>query len=355
MNNHITFMQAAAMLNSQNEAYEVLDLGRNWRAIITRYGGRLLGPFKAEEGESVLWINEAMKDQKSFKAFIENNQAQLGGERFWVNPELRFYCEAPEKFDETYTTQSEIDPGHYTLKREDEHIYLSQHTCLKDLNDETEKKFYIKRRYARANNPLEYISTLKKLNVDYCGYVQDIELKDETPGGIPELEPWVLTQVNPDGKFVTPFFGEFEFVDYYTPVEEMQRVCNGYAELDVTGDRKYKVAYRSAQTFGRMAFVKRWGDGWHLMVRNYYNDPSVPYCSEPWGNLGNRGCSVYYYNDDLSNGGFAEFENGGLTLGKNADRYISYNTTSLWFFFGGQDEIRTIMKYLLGIDYQFSD
>ena len=46
-------------------------------------------------------------------------------------------------------------------------------------NDETEKKFYIKRRYARAKNPLGSISTLKERNVDYCGYVQDIELKDE--------------------------------------------------------------------------------------------------------------------------------------------------------------------------------
>lgn len=353
MNNHITFKQAAAMLDSQNEAYEVLDLGRNWRAIITRYGGRLLGPFKEEEGESVLWINKAMKDEASFKEFVDNRRAQLGGERFWVNPELRFYCEAPEKFDETYTVQEEIDPGHYILEREKDNIYLSQHTCLKDLNDGTEKSFYIKRRYSGARNPLDFIGAQKELDIDYCGYVQDIELRDESPDGKAELEPWVLTQVNPDGKFVTPFFGDFEFVDYYIPVDEMQKVCDGYVELDVTGDRKYKVAYRAAQTFGRMAFVKRWGDGWHLMVRNYYNDPSVPYCSEPWGDLGNRGCSVYYYNDDLSNGGFGEFENGGLTLGRDADRKISYNTTSLWFFFGGQEEIRTVMKYLLGIDYQF--
>lgn len=355
MDNHITYKQAVEMLDSQKEEYRILDLGEKWRAIVTRYGGRLLGPFKNEDGESVLWINEAMKNETAFKAFIENNEAQLGGERFWINPELRFYCEAPEKFDETYTTQQEIDPGHYTLEIEDGNVYLSQHTCLKDLNDGTEKKFYIKRRYTRAENPLEYIKALKELDVDYCGYIQDIELKDETPGGSVELEPWVLTQVNPDGKFVTPFFGDFEFVDYYTPVEEMQKVCAGYVELDVTGNRKYKVAYRAVQTFGRMAFVKRWEAGWHLMVRNYYNDPSVSYCSEPWGDLGNRGCSVYYYNDDLSNGGFAEFENGGLTLGKKANRADSYNTTSLWFFFGGQKEIKTVMKYLLGIDYQFDD
>ncbi|WP_050639114.1 MULTISPECIES: hypothetical protein [Clostridia] len=354
MNNHITYKQAAAMLNSQKQDYHVLNLGGGWRSIITRYGGRLLGPFKEEDGESILWITPAMKDELSFKKFIESRQAQLGGERFWVNPELHFYCESPETFDDTYTVQPEIDPGHYILEKQGDNVILSQQTCLRDLNDGTEKHFFIKRRYSSARNPLEYIKAIKSLEVDFCGFVQDIELRNETPDGKTYLEPWVLTQVNPEGRFVTPFFGDFEFVDYYTPVEEMQRVCKGYAELDVTGNRKYKVAYRSAQTFGRMAFVKRWGNGWHLMVRNYYNDPSTPYCSEPWGDLGNRGCSVYYYNDDLSNGGFAEFESGGLTLGGDANRQISHNTTSLWFFFGGKEEIEKIMRYLLGINYNFT-
>lgn len=353
MNNHVTYRQASEMLDSQDQEYRVLDLGGGFRALVTRYGGRLLGPFKGEEGESILWVTPAMKDETAFREFIDSRQIHLGGERFWVNPELRFYCEAPDKFDETYTVQPEIDPGHYTLEQDGDSIVLAQHTSLRDLGDGTEKCFFIKRRYTKARNPLDSVSSLKNLNLEYCGFIQDIELTDESLDKKAELEPWVLTQVNPDGKFVTPYFGEFEFVDYYTPVEEMQRVCDGYVELDVTGSRKYKVAYRAAQTFGRMAYVKRWGGGWHLMVRNYYNDPSIPYCSEPWGDLGNRGCSVYYYNDDLSNGGFAEFENGGLTLGKAAGREVSCNITSLWFFFGGQEEIKTVMKYLLGIDYQF--
>lgn len=40
-------------------------------------------------------------------------------------------------------------------------------------------------------------------------------------------------------------------------------------------------------------------------------------------------------------------------MGLDANRSVSTNTTSLWFFFGGQEEIGRIMRCLLGIDYRF--
>lgn len=354
MNSHITFKQARAMLETMGLDCEILPLADGWKALVTRYGGRLLGPFSGEEAESVLWTAPAMGDAQSFRSFVENRSVHLGGERFWVNPELRFYCKAPELFDETYTVQEAIDPGNYTLEKKGDQVFLHLDCCLTDLNDgAARKRLSVTRRYAPAPSPLLYHPALKELAVEYCGYVQDIDLSDESPETPMYLEPWVLTQVNPPGRFITPFLGQFDFVDYYDPVGDLQQVHENYAELTVTGDRKYKVAYRSLNTFGRMAFLKPWGEGWHLMVRNYYNDPSIPYCAEPWGDLGNRGCSTYYYNDDLSNGGFAEFEHSGATIGPDTGRSRSHSTTSLWFFFGGQGEISKLMKHLLGVDYAF--
>ena len=352
MDNQITFAQALRMLDSQNMQYSILELGSGWRAIVTQYGGRLLGPFASDDGQSVLWTTPAMKNEKDFADFVASRNWNLGGERFWVNPELRFFCEAPELFDETYTVQKELDPGNYVLKVGNCSVELTQGVQLRDLNNGALKGFHIRRRYAPAINPLQYVKSLKDLKVDYCGYVQDVELRDDTPEIPMYLEPWTVAQVNPRGKFIVPFFGDFDFVDYYEPVGEMQRVKNGYVELDVTGDRKYKVCYRSAQTFGRMAYLKPWGNIWHLMVRNYYNDPSIPYCSEPWGNLGDRGCSNYFYNDHGPTGGFAEFEHGGATIGLDANRDHSSSTSSLWFFFGDFECMRKIMKSLMGIDYQ---
>ena len=354
MNNHITFRQAKKMLDSQHLAYEILDLGRDWKAILTQYSGRLLGPFKGEDGESVLWVNAAMKDEASFKAFVDGRQLHLGGERFWINPELRFFCKAPELFDATYTVQDALDPGHYAISREGEWAKISQQVALNALDTGEQKRFDVEVRYAPAGNPLTWVKALKELDVDYCGYTQEIDLRDLSMETDIPLEPWSLTQVNPEGgRVVTPFFGPFEFLDYYDPVEDMQRVKAGYAECDTTGDRKYKVAYRSASTFGRMGFVKPMNGGWHLMVRNYYNDPSLPYLSEPWGDLGNRGCSTYYYNDDLSNGGFAEFENGGVTVGPGTGREHSTSISTTWYFFGGQEAIGQIMRNLLGIEFEF--
>ena len=354
MNNHITYAQAIRMLDSQRLAYEVLELGNGWRAILTQYSGRLLGPFKGENGESVLWANAAMKDEAAFRAFVDGRQLHLGGERFWINPELRFYCDAPELFDATYTVQDSVDPGHYAISQEDGTVALGQQVEVKALDTGERKRFTVGIRYRAANSPLGFVKSLRGIGVDYCGYTQEIDLCDESMDTPIPLEPWTLTQVNPEGgRVVTPFLGEFDFVDYYDPVGDLQRVKNGYAECDTNGTRKYKVAYRSAGTFGRMAFVKPLDGGWHLMVRNYYNDPSSPYVSEPWGDLGNRGCSTFYYNDDMSNGGFAEFENGGLTVGPGTGRRRSTSVSSTWFFFGSQADIGRVMKALLGIDFEF--
>ena len=58
------------MLDAQKLAYEVLALGNDWKAIITQYSGRLLGPFKGENGESVLWVNAALSDEAAFRDFV---------------------------------------------------------------------------------------------------------------------------------------------------------------------------------------------------------------------------------------------------------------------------------------------
>ena len=181
MNNHITFSQVCRMLDAQKMAYEVLALGNDWKAIITQYSGRLLGPFKGENGESMLWVNAALNDEAAFRDFVRERRLHLGGERLWVNPELKFYCQAPELFDATYTVQPEIDPGDYALERQGDNVFLRQETTLKDLNEDGEKRFSISRRYFAAPDPLASVRSLRDIQVDYCGFVQDIECGTSRP------------------------------------------------------------------------------------------------------------------------------------------------------------------------------
>ena len=353
MDNHITLSEAKSRLDLQGISYAQLPLGDGFSALITQYGGRLIGPFSGEQGQSVLWITKEMTDDDAFSTFIKNRSWNLGGERLWINPELKFFCQSPETFDDTYTVQSELDPGNYALMQSNDGVHLEQSCTVKVLGSGEEKSFFIHRRYAPAPNPLAYNAELKDADVGYCGYLQDVYLKDTSPAFPLELEPWILTQINPGGQLVVPYFGDFDSVDYYEPVGARQQVFDGYAQLDVTGCDKFKVAYRAAQTFGRMGYVRHTDEGWQLMIRNYYNDPSAPYLSEPWGELDNRGCSFYCYNDHGLEDGFAEFENSCPPIGEKAGRSECHSTTSVWFFFGSQYDIGRIMKNLLGIDYKF--
>ncbi len=355
MDNHVTLGVARRRLEERGMKYEVLPLGGDCLALVTQYGGRLLGPFHGEEGESALWLSRAFLNETSFGSLIEGRGWNIGGERLWVNPELKFFCKTPETFDETYTVQDALDPGSYKITLRDGGVELEQSPTIKVLGTGREKSFLIRRRYTSAVNPLRHVASLKGAPIAYCGYAQDIFLKDTSPDTPMCLEPWILTQINPAGHVVTPFFGAFDFVNYYEPVGDRQRVLPGYAELDITGQDKYKVAYRSAQTFGRMAYVKRAENSWLLMVRNYYNDPSIAYLSEPWGNLGDRGCSTYYYNDHGREDGFAEFENSGQVVDLGSGRGESSSTTSLWFFKGAKGDIHAVMENLLGIDYKFHE
>lgn len=354
MDNHVTLKTARARLDEAGIAYRALDLGGGYIALVAQYGGRLLGPFDGEDGESMLWLSEAFLRADDFAALVGRRAWNLGGERLWINPELKFFCETPETFDATYTVQGALDPGHYFLSESGGGIDLALDATLVVLKSGEEKSFELRRRYAPATSPLAY-TKLRNLPVRYCGLTQDVDLRDTSPAHDMAIEPWIVAQINPGGKAVTPLHGAPEFVDYYEPVGGLQRFKVGYAELDITGAHKYKVAYRSAQTIGRMGYVRPVGEKWQLMVRNYLNDPSISYLSEPWGNLGDRGCSTYYYNDDGRTGGFGEFENSLPVVRPGVCGARSISSTSLWFFEGGQADIHAIMALLLGVDYAFGE
>jgi len=353
MNNRITFDQTIQRFREHNMPYKVMELGDNFRIVVASRGGRVFGPFDGND-ESILWMNKSFQSKEKFQKFLDSKEFHIGGERMWVGPELELFCDAPELFDETYTVQPALDPGNFTMQDAPYGgVTVGQDVKMSVLRNGSDKSFYFSRTFSAAANPLTYMKQLKDVCIRYCGFSQDIYLKDMMPETKMYLDPWVLTQVNPGGRVIVPFFGEPEFDDYYEPTDEtVHRVCNGYAELNTNGCRKFKTAYKAANTFGRMGHVNKLNNGnYYLMIRNYYNDPSIPYSSEPWDDLGKRGCSMYFYNDDGSNGGFAEFENSCAMIGLDSNRDESYSTTSLWFFVGKKEDLQRIIKVMLGINY----
>lgn len=354
MDNQITKQQILDRCREQGLRLACLPLGSGYEILVTEYGGRIFGPF-GPDGVSVLWVNRAFGDATLFADFVRDRKWNLGGDRLWFGPELDLFCTSPEAFDASYTVPAPMDPGHYFMEAETPCIRLLNRADVTLPSDGSVISYEVRRAIRPAANPLKDLRGAR-FDIQYCGYFQDIDLKDIAPEKEWYTEPWILTQINPGGKVLVPYLGDFEFVDYYEPVDEYcQKVHEGYAELSITGDRKYKTAYRSASTFGRMAYVNRTASGsLYLIIRNYYNDPSLPYCMGPWKEPGNRGCSTYFYNDGGSEGGFGEFENSCTPAGYDPELHRSHSTTSLWFFFGAQTELEKVIRALLGITYKIT-
>ena len=252
--------------------------------------------------------------------------------------------------------QDALGVGQYNLEQSEEAIKLSQSIQLDAFAMPfTSKNVYMERTIREAKNPLiQGKSPLAQQSITYCGYHQTFILKDESQENNMYLEPWILNQVNPGGKLIIPYTGEFSFVDYYDPVDEdCQKVHDGFVELNLNGARKFKVAYHALNTLGRSAYLNKLEDGrYYAHFRNYNNDPSNPYCCEPADKLGENGCSLYVYNDFAGgHGGFAEYENSGTTLGLDTHVWESRCDLTTWWFIADKNTIEQIVNTLLGIKY----
>lgn len=88
----------------------------------------------------------------------------------------------------------------------------------------------------------------------------------------------------------------------------------------------------------------------YLFIRSYYNDPSSIYCCDPYDKPGQNGCSLFLYNDSGSLGGFAEFENTGVTFSGDTGKKQSIDAVSYYFYVGEEVRLKKIAKLLLGAD-----
>lgn len=141
------------------------------------------------------------------------------------------------------------------------------------------------------------------------------------------------------------------YSDYFEPIDEAyQTVGADGVRLWITGDRRYKVGYKAAHLVGRLGYVNRLDEVRdYLLVRNFFNNPSMPYVEEPAGCVGCRGHSVHVYNDGGMFGGFGEMEVNGQTIGGETGRGASTDAFVLWVYAGPRHRIHRIAQQLLGM------
>jgi len=348
----ISIDQVLGALKAGGVAHGVLDLSDGYRLVIVGRGGHALGPFDAT-GQSVLWLNPAAwESEQAYARFVAEGQWNVGGERLWLAPEIRFTVRDRSDFWGTYVLPTEMDPGNYRLEATGQTASLTGEATLPRFNPiEGEVRLHIKRTYRPAANPLRHLNAFAGLcdGVAYTGYSHDVAIDILATSGEAVVEAWTLAQVIPDGTLIVPATPGVEFEDYYEPIDDQHmQITSVAALLAVTGRRRYKVGFRSPHLTGRVGFFKRCPDGQaELIVRNFFSDPSSEYVEEPADRVGCRGLSVHVYNDGGVFGGFGELECNGRTIGGRTGASGS-DEFAFWFFCGAEAKVRRVSEALLG-------
>ena len=355
MNNHITLRDVIDRLNENDMPYEILTLQGDKKIVVTQYGGRVLGPFIGG-GESLSWINSVFANAERFRVLMQEKGWNLGGDRFWVAPEHPIFVKERKAFYDSYTVPKALDPGNYKLLKKNDAVELDQIVKIKIYESSVNsKEFRISRRITPLKNPLVGLKEIETLNLNFFGYEHEFILEELSVHGGLCLEPWNLLQVNPNGKIIIPYTGDFAAVDYYEPIGDKSLVVHeGYAELTMDGTTRYKIAFYALNTLGRAVYINKNEDGYYLIYKQYYNDAANLYCCDPWDQPGKKGCSLSIYNDNGTNGGYAEFENSGLTIGEGTNRSRSTTYLAHMFFTGNKEDLEKLIVVLLGVNYSIS-
>jgi hypothetical protein len=355
----LTLATLKRRLEKQKLAYGELELQNGVKLLVLERGGRVLGPFLTPADNSLLWLSAAFGDDDDLAQFLAANAWNTGGERIWVAPEIQYSVKDRADFWGTIGIPPQMDPGDWRLDEQHGGWRLRLGLTLTANNlARGEKELWLERFIHPVADPLTYTRHYHTLleGVTYAGYEQIVTLREAKHDQIMS-QSWNVTPVWPGGRILIPSTPSVEVTDYFEPIDvepaddaHLARQDH-YLSLRITGDRRYKVGIKAAQTFGRLGYFHRQNGGDAcLIVRNYFNNPSSPYVEEPPQTPGGAGDSIHVYNDGGLFGGFGELECHGQTIGGHTGRSSSTDQQLLWVYGGPEARVRAICRSLLGVD-----
>jgi hypothetical protein len=359
MNNKITQRQITSRLEEHGFEYSILELQNGVSIVVSKYGGRIFGPFLPPAvvpgGESLFWTNNAFAQADSFQDFLESGDWNLGGERIWIAPEIQYNVHDRTDYWNTYNLPGQVDPGRYSMDQvRSGQWQLAQDMTLEAYNlGSGTKELHLGRLIHQVADPLRYLNNYQELmdGVIFAGYEQVLSISESKRDDL-KTEVWNLLQLNAGGLLFIPATRRLSYTDHYKPIDDShQTVYPDHVRLRITGDRQYKVGYKAAHVFGRIGYYNQVDDGpAYLIVRNFFNNPSMPYAEEPADIPGACGHSIHVYNDDGNLGGFGEMECNCQTIGGETNRSSSTDQVVLWIYTGAPGPLKEIGLHLLGIE-----
>lgn len=353
LDRRLTRQVVTATLEAVGLEHATLELDSGATAIVLERGGRILGPFMADDEPGLLWANTALADADSMRSLVANDDWNTGGERVRMGPELQYSVRDRTRFFETYAQSPDDDPGDVRLSHTDEAIRLTKEMELTVFPRGGTKRLYMDRRIRSAPDPLRDVPGLDRLpqGVRYAGYEHEIGVIEPVADGVTS-HAWDLVQVFPGGLVLISAVPALYETDYYDPVPTEARIrTSHHAGLRISGNVMFKRGYRAAHLLGRVGYMAQYDDGMsYLLVRSFPNNPSNRYLDEPWALPGHRGDSLQVYQDDGGLGGFAEIECIGTDVDGTRGRGSATDTLTLWCYVGPTPGVGEIAAQLLGWD-----
>lgn len=356
MDHPISLAQLTQAFDSQKQSYRFMNLDDGYRLVISIESGRIFGPFTDDSSVGLSWICDSLTTPESYAAFCRDREWNMGGDRLWAAPEFPFFTRKRSCFNETYTVQDGIDPGHYALLEDKDGGCWLQARLQARLYESPypSKHILAEKKLDKSANPLRHHPDFETLmrGVRFCGYDLELYMKDLSPEYPMELEIWDLCQVRPGGSFLIPYTGrQLHYVDYYAP--SMGCILTdhgGYATVSVDSVTEHKIGFLSLTTLGRAGYLKQMADDeWCLLIRNYFNDPSCEYIKEPSDQPGRNGCSLFIYTNDTRGDGLAELETTGRTFSGRTGQPDSRLLLNYWYYTGSRKQLLPVIELFLGI------
>lgn len=324
--------------------YETLELQGGARLIVTKRGGRA---FLFQGNTPTYWIPEWWKNPAKVKDFLASQDWNMGGERLYIGPEIQYSVRDRTRVAETFFLPAANDPGSYQIERSSGAVCLSQSVELTAYNlGHGPKNLHLERSFTPLPDPLRYVRAVSSLRnrITYAGYAQAVVLRETTCDGI-SSESWLITQLSADGDVIVPATDKAEATVFYgSPSSAAMTQNQGCFRFPVTGNERFKVGYKSPFLSGKVAYATV--DT--LLIRAFFNNPSTEYLEEPPHRPGERGHSVFIYNDGGELGGFGEIECSGHAVGPLAVHYAR-DMFCTWVFKGHKSDLEIVAQILLGI------
>lgn len=337
-----------ARLSENGILSQCLPLGGGMELLLCERGGRILGIFAGEQSENLLWTAPALSSAEGAAELLHSTQWNIGGDRLWFGPELRYSVADRTRFWETLRTPEAIDPGNYRLTS-------GADCCLRQMmglraadGSGVTVQAQVERRISASLNPLRTAPDAAQLmqGISFGGFVQNVRVTGA--GGC--IEPWSLMQVVPNGTVYIPLYQPVCGTDYYEPAAPFETLTPRGVTLQATGRNRYKVGYPAYAVTGRLGYACRWNGRACLLVRSFPNAPDGIYEEEPPLRFGEKGFSVHIYNDGNQNGhGFAELECSLPAVFGAQGRADCNDEIHTWIFCGDEAKLEQIANRLLGM------